>query len=178
MNYPSKSLRESTLKAFYVLKPSPPIASMALLRISFEVNLASIYCSSGEACAKNRSGIYIGLTLSPLSRRPNSAKYVRTCEPKPPMDPSSIVIKTSCSLASLKIRSISKGFANLASATVLERPRISNSSAAFKHSCSLPPNDKIAIFVPYLQYFSNFRHFNPDTWTTWEPKRRGPIFNR
>ncbi|RHN41544.1 hypothetical protein MtrunA17_Chr8g0367191 [Medicago truncatula] len=64
------------------------------------------------------SGSIIDLNCIGPSRRPAKLKNCETCDPKPPMEPSSTVISISCSLASSLMRSVSKGLQNLASATV------------------------------------------------------------
>ena len=79
------------------------------------------------------------LNFKPLSNIPFSANKFLTWEPKPPIEPSSIVIINSCSLADFKIKSSSKGLANLASIIVVEIPFAFNSSAATLHSSSLVP---------------------------------------
>ena len=81
-------------------------------------------------CSMKMSGKTIERTSTPPSRRPCSGNVCSTCEPKPPIDPSSIVIRTSCSSARLKISSTSSGLAKRASATVVERPNFASSSAA------------------------------------------------
>lgn len=57
-------------------------------------------------------------TLSFSSERPFKLTKLATCVPNPPIDPSSMVSKTSCSLANLLINYASNGLQNRASATV------------------------------------------------------------
>ena len=52
--------------------------------------------------------------------------------------------------ASVRINSSSNGFANRASATVVESPALSNVSAANLHSSKRVPKDKSAILLPSL----------------------------
>ena len=79
-------------------------------------NPASLYIESGLSWSINLSGSNIDLNLRPLSNKFFSDKKCDTCEAKPPIEPSSIVIIASWSVANCHINFSSSGFANLASA--------------------------------------------------------------
>ena len=72
-------------------------------------------------------------TFSGPSRRPTILRKCETCEPKPPIEPSSTVRRNSCSLPNSFMRSVSKGLQNLASATVTEMSSGLSICAACKH---------------------------------------------
>ena len=78
-------------------------------------------------------------TFSLPSRRPSRARKWATWDPKPPIDPSSTVIKTSCDFARLRIRALSNGLQNLASATVRWIPWRSTKEAAAKQLWTAVP---------------------------------------
>ncbi|MNX91322.1 hypothetical protein D3C86_1233970 [compost metagenome] len=86
--------------------------------------------------------------MRPPSSAPFSASSCRTKAPKPPMAPSSTVIRHSCSRARRRIMSASSGLAKRASATVAETPRAASRSAAFSDSCKRVPSDRMATEVP------------------------------
>ena len=113
--------------------------SKIFLEIWEAFNPAVSYILFGVSCSINLSGKFIDLNFKPLSNIPFSASKFLTCEPNPPIEPSSIESKNSCSLAHLIINSSSKGLANLASTIVVETPFCFKCSAASLHSSSLVP---------------------------------------
>src|SRR5271165_2056771 len=123
-------------------------ASNTLATTLFASSLALAYMAAGSSCSWNRSGKTIERARSAPSSRPCSRRRCMTCEPNPPIDPSSIVISASCSSASLRIRSMSSGLAKRASATVVERPNLSSSSAALRHSARRAPRLRRATSPP------------------------------
>ena len=96
----------------------------------------------------NLSGKIIDLNFNPTSKRFFSDKNFATCEPNPPIDPSSIVIIDSWSVAICQIKFSSSGLANLASTIVIITPYFFKFSDAFKHSFNLAPKLIIANFFP------------------------------
>ena len=109
---------------------------------------ACSYWRAGEAWSMKRSGRTIGRTFRPWSSKPVVARCCSTWLAKPPTAPSSIVISTSCSRASRRIRSVSSGLAKRASATVVLRPLAPRSSAATRHSPRRVPKLRMAILLP------------------------------
>ena len=75
----------------------------------------------------------MGADLQAASSAPLVGQQVQDKAPKPPMDPSSTMMRASCSRAS-RGSGPSSGLAKRASATVVERPRPARSSAAFSDS--------------------------------------------
>ena len=110
---------------------------------------ATSYIFSGVSWSINTSGRIIDLNLSPLSKTPFSANKFATCEPNPPIEPSSIVIRTSWFSADFKINFSSNGFANLASIIVVEIPLFFNSLAAILHSSRRVPKLNRQTCFPY-----------------------------
>ena len=76
---------------------------------------AYLYICSGLSWSINLSGNIIDLNFKLLSIKLLSNKYCETCDPKPPIEPSSIEMIVSWSLANCQIVFLSKGLANLAS---------------------------------------------------------------
>ena len=111
---------------------------------------AYLYINSGLSWSINVSGKIIDLNFKLLSKRFFSDKNWLTCEPKPPIEPSSIVKTTSWSVASCQIRLSSSGFANLASINVIFIPFFAKFSSAIKHSLSLAPKLISATLLPSL----------------------------
>src|SRR5439155_19907286 len=101
---------------------SRPRAASAVATIWRGLSPAVSYCPFGESCSRNRSGSTIGRILRPLSSCPVIARCCSTWLPTPPIEPSSIVITTSCARTSRLIRSVSSGLAKRASATVVDSP--------------------------------------------------------
>nr|GMD00673.1 hypothetical protein BVRB_6g133950 [Ipomoea batatas] len=90
-------------------------------------------------------------TLSGPSSMPFKLRKCDTWDPKPPIDPSSTVIRISCSLANLFIRSASNGLQNRASATVTDMSMEFSISAAPRHCWTIEPYPKIATLLPSLR---------------------------
>ena len=109
---------------------------------------ASSYCFSGLSCSWKRSGSRMVRIFRPPSTSPSSLASVSTCAPSPPIDASSTVTATSCVVSSLRISALSSGLAKRRSATVVDRPFASSSSAAFSASASRVPSDRIATVLP------------------------------
>mmetsp|Transcript_6686 Transcript_6686/g.11915 ORF Transcript_6686/g.11915 Transcript_6686/m.11915 type:complete len:206 (+) Transcript_6686:227-844(+) len=82
----------------------------------------------------------------PSSRAPSNDKKCKTWSPNPPMLPSSTVIMFPLSFANSRIRSMSSGFINRASATVTARSGSisSTSSAAMRASERRVPKERMA----------------------------------
>ena len=59
------------------------------------INPAILYIFSGVSWSKNLSGKIIDLNFRPLSKNALSDNNLETWDPKPPIDPSSIVITAS-----------------------------------------------------------------------------------
>ena len=114
---------------------------------------ATSYIFSGVSWSIKVSGSIIDLNLSPLSKIPFSANKFATCEPNPPIEPSSIVISTSWFSADFKINFSSNGFANLASIIVVEIPLFFNSLAAILHSSNLVPK-KSLLWCVYFAWWA------------------------
>ena len=90
--------------------------SITLSSIDWLSSPANLYIDSGLSWSINLSGKIIDLNFNPLSKRFFSNKNFATCEPNPPIEPSSIVIIASWSVANCQIKFSSSGLANLASA--------------------------------------------------------------
>ena len=105
---------------------------------------------SGVSWSIKKSGNAIDLNFKLESIKPFFDKKSITWEPKPPIDPSSIVIIASWVVANCQIRFSSKGFANLASTIVIFTPFFFKFSAAFNVSFNLAPKFRTANFFPSL----------------------------
>ena len=101
---------------------SPPRVSNTFATMPLASRPALAYIAVGLSWSINSSGSTIERNRRPLSSRPSWARACSTCEPKPPMAPSSMVTRISCSRASRRTRSTSSGLQNRASATVVDRP--------------------------------------------------------
>mmetsp|Transcript_23601 Transcript_23601/g.54003 ORF Transcript_23601/g.54003 Transcript_23601/m.54003 type:complete len:314 (+) Transcript_23601:63-1004(+) len=107
-----------------------PSSLRAVFSMNPALSPASSYCSPCPAASMYLSGSTIGRTLSfPSSSLPLSARKCSTWSPKPPMEPSSTVMRMSCSSASLPTSSVSSGFIHRASATVTPTLPSASSSA-------------------------------------------------
>src|SRR5262245_16790403 len=129
-------------------RTSRPSASNTLATMPLASSPALAYIAAGQCWSMNTSGNTMQRTLRPLSKTPCSASVCRTCEPKPPIEPSSTVTSTSCSRASRRMRSTSSGLAKRASATVVVSPCAASVSAASMHSARRVPNDNSATELP------------------------------
>ena len=96
----------------------------------------------------NLSGRVIGLIFKPLSNSPSSDRKVATCEKNPPIDPSSTVNSTQCSLASCRTSPVSRGLQNRMSATVVVTPASCSMVAASRHCTSVEPYPRRATSLP------------------------------
>src|ERR1700726_3282836 len=142
-----KQQRQASLTAS-VLK-SLPSASNTFATMPLASRPARAYIAFGVSWSRNTSGSTIARARSmPLSSMPCSVSTCMTCEPKPPIEPSSMVSRISWSRASFRIMSTSSGFMKRASAIVVDNPCAASSSAAFSHSASLVPNESSAILLP------------------------------
>ena len=99
------------------------------------------------------SGSVKDLNFKLVSINPFFDKKSITCDPKPPIDPSSIVIIASWVVANCQIKFSSRGFANLASTTVMLTPFFFKFSEAFNVSLNLAPKFSIANFFPSFIIF-------------------------
>src|SRR3984885_12462224 len=115
-------------------RSTSPSVAIALATMPFASSPAAAYMRSGLSWSWNLSGSVIVRTFSPCSSAPASLSKVSTCAPKPPAAPSSMVMRSLCVAASLRMSSRSRGLAKRASATVVDSPRAASSSAAFKVS--------------------------------------------
>ena len=122
--------------------------SITLSSIDWLSSPANLYISSGLSWSINLSGKIMDLNFNSLSKRFFSDKKFTICEPNPPIDPSSIVIIPSWSVANCQIKFSSSGLTNLASAIVILIPFFFKLIDAFKHSFNLAPKLIIAIFFP------------------------------
>ena len=127
----------------FELSKSITLSSIVLLS-----SPAILYIKSGLSWSINLSGKIIDLNFSPVSKRFFSDKNFATCEPNPPIDPSSIVIIDSWSVAICQIKFSSSGLANLASTMEMLTPLFFKFSDAFKHALYLAPKLIIANFLP------------------------------
>ena len=101
-----------------------PRAASAALTICGAFSPASSYCFFGFSWSMKRSGSAHAAGSSGRGRAGRaSARCCSTKLPKPPTEPSSMVISTSCSRASRSTSAVSSGLAKRASATVVDRPR-------------------------------------------------------
>src|SRR3984957_17680928 len=128
---------------------SLPRVSNTLATMPLASSPARAYIAFGESWSRNSSGRTMERIRKPPSSMPCSARVCMTCEPNPPIEPSSMVRRISCSRASLRISSRSSGFMKRASAMVVESPWAASSSAAFSHSPRRVPKDNSAILLPW-----------------------------
>ena len=117
---------------------------------------ASAYIAFGLLCSMKRSGSVSVLTFRPRSRRPSRARACSRSAPNPPVDPSSMVMSTSWFCASLRSRSISRGLAKRASATVVDKPKPASWSAASRQSTSLAPKDTLGASLGWRRACPHF----------------------
>mmetsp|Transcript_30941 Transcript_30941/g.67599 ORF Transcript_30941/g.67599 Transcript_30941/m.67599 type:complete len:288 (-) Transcript_30941:1810-2673(-) len=110
---------------------------------------ASCSCHAWSPWSMFLSGRHIARTFRLPSRCPLVARYCSTCEPKPPMLPSSTMMSAPCSFTRRLTRSVSSGLQNRASATVAEMLCSARMSAASEQYCEPVPKPRSAMSLPW-----------------------------